>query len=124
MARVLIVEDDAAIRNAYTFILIKSGFHVDVAGDGYAALQLLRNKPDVILLDMLMPGLSGVEFLKQADIKRLHPHTKVIAISNIESPRVKEDAAAYGAERYLIKVSLTPGQVAQEVKDILGETGK
>ena len=121
MARVLVIEDDSAIRNAYLFILVKAGFVVDAAADGFAALMLLGQRPDVILLDMMMPGLSGIEFLKQANLPQTLPDCKVVAISNIESPRVKQDAASLGVIKYLVKVSLTPGQVADEVKVILGQ---
>ena len=118
MTTVLIVEDDTDIRAAYAYGLSKAGFKVYEAAHGGEALDMLDGvRPDVILLDMLMPGVSGVDFLKQAQIASRLPNTKVIAFSNIDSPNLIEQARSLGVDEYLIKVEVTPHQMVQMIND-------
>jgi DNA-binding NarL/FixJ family response regulator len=119
MAKVLIVEDDLEIRNAYAFSLSKNGFEVLQAGDAEEGLdQLRQNKPDVMLLDMLMPGASGVEFLRNNHIQGQYPDMKVIAFSNIDNPKIMEQAKALGAIEYLVKVDVTPSQMVEIIRNL------
>lgn len=116
MATILVVEDDINIRSAYMYSLGRAGHKVVEASDGAQALSLLeKSKPDLIILDMLMPGMSGVEFLRASKMKTSHPDTVVIAISNIENPRILEKAKALGAREYLVKVDFTPHQITDLV---------
>ena len=65
MPRVLVIDDDPSIRQVVAYALGDAGYHVDQAGDGRAALELVgRQHPDIILLDMKMPGMDGWEFAK------------------------------------------------------------
>jgi urea transport system substrate-binding protein len=66
MTRVLVIDDDPAIRRVIDYALADVGYHVDEAADGAAALELVRRlHPDIILLDMKMPGMDGWEFMKR-----------------------------------------------------------
>jgi two-component system response regulator (stage 0 sporulation protein F) len=117
MAKVLIVEDDIDIRGAYVFALMRAGYQVVQASDGPQAITLFeKERPDVVLLDMLMPGMSGLDFLRQTNITSRFPQTKILALSNIDTPRVVEQAKELGAAEYLIKVDMTPHQMVDLIK--------
>lgn len=124
MAKILIIEDDAQIRNVYSFGLKNNGFQVLEAGDAVTGLQLVeKERPDIILLDMLMPGISGIEFLKQNNIHHRYPDIKIIAFSNIETPRVVEQAKQLGVSNYFLKVDVTPHQMVDICNQLLGKGG-
>ncbi len=123
MAKVLIVEDDTDIRTAYVFALNQAGFEVLQAPEGSVAMQLFENeRPDVILLDMLMPGMSGLDFLRETKAATRFPGTKIIALSNIDTPRVVEEAKELGATDYHVKVDMTPRQMVELVQHYLAPT--
>ena len=120
MACVLVVEDDPAIQHAYQFVLEKAGHEVLLASDGSEAVKLLERLPQVVFLDMLMPGFSGLDFLREADVLNRFPGMKVVAVTNIESPRVREDAMGLGAVQYLVKVNLNPSDLVRIVAEYVG----
>jgi urea transport system substrate-binding protein len=81
MTRVLVVDDDAAIRRVIAFALSDEGFEVDEARDGRAALEAIeRRRPDLILLDMRMPGMDGWEFVKRYR-ERGRPQAPIIVLT-------------------------------------------
>jgi DNA-binding response OmpR family regulator len=124
MAKVLIVEDDTDIRTAYVYALTKAGFEVLEAPDGTTAMRLFENqRPDVILLDMLMPGMSGLDFLRETKAAARFPAMKIIALSNIDTPRVVKEAKELGVNDYHVKVDMTPHQMVQLVQHYLDEAG-
>lgn len=120
MPRILIVEDDRDLNNAYTTILKHEGHEVAVAFDGREALAKLDGfEPDLILLDLLMPIMGGLEFLEQWDVPNKHPEVKVLIFTNMEnSPEV---SAAYklGANRCIIKSWTAPHNLARVITDTL-----
>ncbi len=121
MTKVLIIEDDQQIRMVYSYALNNNGFKVMEAPDAVTGLKLLdENKPDVILLDMLMPGISGLDFLRQNNIHHRYPDVKLIAFSNIETPRVVEEAKQLGVEKYFLKVDVTPHQMIEIINQLTG----
>lgn len=119
MANILIVEDDKDLNNAYTIILNKEGYQVESAFDGQEALDKLLNfKPQLILLDLLMPIMGGLEFLKQFNLKA-HPDVKVLIFTNMEnSPEVTE-AYSLGAHRCIIKSWTAPHNLARVITEAL-----
>lgn len=122
MAKVLIIEDDPRLENTYDIIFQKDGHEVVRAHDGEEGLQKAESEnPDVILLDMLMPKMHGMEFLKQFDIKNKHPNTKVIVFSNMESSDLLKQAKELGAHRYEVKSRYSPRQLSQLVNEVLAE---
>ena len=122
MAKILIAEDDHDIRTAYVFAFTKAGYETIEAADGSQAMTALTNEhPHVILLDMLMPGMSGLDFLRQAKITEKRTGIKVIAFSNIDTPRVVTEAKALGASDYLIKVDVTPHDMVEIVNKLIGD---
>lgn len=122
MPKVLIIEDEQQIRMVYSYALNNNGFEVLEAPDAVTGLKLLdEHKPEVVLLDMLMPGISGLDFLKQNNVHHRYPETKIIAFSNIETPRVVEEAKKEGVVRYFLKVDITPHQMVDIIKQLLSE---
>jgi two-component system response regulator VicR len=120
VARILVVEDDHDLNKAYCIILKHEGHEVVDAFDGKEALKKLEEfEPDLILLDLLMPIMGGLEFLQQCDLPKKRKDTKVLIFTNMEnSPEV---AAAYklGAHRCIIKSWTAPHNLAHVVSDTL-----
>ncbi len=121
---VLIIEDDPMLRDAYETVLTIDGYATSVAAEGQEGLDLARKiKPDVILLDMLMPTMNGLEFLENFKAKTEHPKTKIIVFSNMSVPSDVRDALTYGATKYLTKSSFTPREIEDIIKEVLAEEG-
>jgi CheY-like chemotaxis protein len=120
LARILVVEDDRDLNNAYCIILRHAGHEVVEAFDGKEALGKLKNfQPDLVLLDLLMPVMGGLEFLEQWDASNKHPDVKVLIFTNMEnSPEVAE-AYKLGANRCIIKSWTAPHNLARVVSDTL-----
>ncbi|HEU4913910.1 MAG TPA: response regulator [Candidatus Saccharimonadales bacterium] len=118
--RILIIEDEKPLREAFAFLLKSEGFDVDMAENGKVALVKLRAfRPDVLLLDMLMPVMSGDEFLRRAQLPTTHPTVKTLMLSNLSDAISPEDAAAYGVADSILKADLSPRQLAMKVKKML-----
>lgn len=118
--KILIVEDEKILREAYQQILEHEGFKVVTAANGRLGLEELDSfKPDLILLDILMPELDGLEFLNLARLPRKHPHIKVIAFSNLSDQQKLEKMVKLGVSENLLKSSLSPKQLATAVKSLL-----
>lgn len=114
MSQVLIIEDDKTLREVYATILRFSSYTVDVAPNGKVALELCaKNTYMLILLDLMMPVLDGVGFLKEA---KLQPQTKVIIFSNLSSGSLIEEALRLGVSEHVLKSHLTPGSLVALVK--------
>lgn len=123
MTKVLIAEDDQTLRSAYKTKLTLEGMEVEVAVDGEEALQKANEwNPDVILLDLMMPKMSGVDFLKAYDVKIAHPNVKVIVFTNLATSESVSEVMGLGASRYLPKASTTPNAIVEEIKDIIKNT--
>lgn len=120
MAKILIIEDDTRLEQTYDFLFTQQGHTVLRAQDGEKGLELAYlEKPDLILLDMMMPLMSGLEFLQKYDIKNKHPNTKVIVFSNMQDENAMHEAIALGARKYEIKATFSPKELAALVEDTL-----
>lgn len=118
--KVLIVEDEESLSEAYQIILKKEGYQVASASDGYQALEQADSfQPDLILLDLRMPRMGGLEFLQQYKHSGAHASTKVIIFSNLDTESDIEQAQALGAERYILKAWASPKELAKLVHDAL-----
>src|ERR1700723_4414360 len=117
MSKVLIVEDDKDLNHAYSLILNHFGYKVETAFNGEETLKKnTKFKPDIILLDLLMPIMGGLEFLKQFK-KNPANKAKVLIFTNMEnSPEVNE-AYALGAHRCVIKSWAEPQNLNRLVSD-------
>lgn len=118
---VLIVEDDADLRDAYVMILESEGIHTFSAENGAVALEMLKNQsdPGIIFLDLRMPVMDGIEFLKEYDAPS-HQNTEVIVFSNYDAKNEIDAAYELGAERYVLKARAAPKELIRIVKTILG----
>ncbi|HSX02354.1 MAG TPA: response regulator [Candidatus Saccharimonadia bacterium] len=123
MPSVLLVEDDDKIRNMYAFALRQEGFtvtDVGTAGEGLSLVQ--ENTYDVILLDMLLSGMSGLDLLRNYNVALEAPQTKVVALTNMESEAVEAKATDLGVVAYLNKANNEPQQLVAFLKKLLGES--
>lgn len=120
MAKILIVEDEKLLNEAYELVLKKEGYDVDVAFNGEEALsQFEKHKPDLILLDLRMPKMDGVEFLKQLEAKGKHPDLSVIVFSNYDEQKEIDEAFKHGATRYILKAWSSPKELVKVVHETL-----
>lgn len=123
MARILIVEDYPNLQKLYRTVLEAEGYEVWLAKDGGEALGLVKDhEPDVILLDLLLPREGGLEFLRSFDHEK-YAHIKVLVFTNMASPELFAEAKALGADQYLLKAKYTPKEMAEVVKQVLGDSG-
>lgn len=122
MAKILIVEDDKDLINAYSMILKNNKHEVVESYDGKDALKALESfQPDLILLDLLMPVMGGLEFLKNYNKINDNANTKILIFTNMEnSPEVKE-AYSLGANRCIIKAWTAPQNLNKVVTDVLAD---
>ncbi|PLX28372.1 two-component system response regulator [Candidatus Parcubacteria bacterium] len=114
-AHILLVDDSAFMRNVLKNILEKEGYkNVDEAGNGKEALEKIKaKKPDLMLLDVIMPEMGGIDV-----IKKLGKEHKIIVVSAVGQDKVVEEAKEHGAVGYIIK-PFDNNQVVEEVKKIL-----
>jgi len=119
--RILIVEDEPELAAIYeTLLKDQAGYDVRVAHNGRDALKLARNDtPNLILLDLRMPIMDGVEFLKEFNLKESYPDVKVIVFSNYDMQDEIDDAYRLGADRYVLKAWASPKELLQIVNDTL-----
>jgi len=117
---ILIVEDENALNEAYQIILRKAGYNVFSASDGEDALaKAAQHTPDLILLDLRMPHMDGLNFLRHYDVKLQHPDVKVIVFSNYDIQQDIDEAYEKGADRYILKAWASPKKLLKVVGDTL-----
>jgi len=120
-SKILIVEDDLALSGVYKSRLELEGFEVSQVSDGEKALTAaVEFKPDIILLDAMMPKISGFDVL---DILRNTPETKdlkVIMLTALSQPKDKERAESLGVDDYIVKSQVVIGDVVDRIKHHLG----
>jgi CheY-like chemotaxis protein len=117
MKKVLIIEDEKPLRDVYALILQTEGFEVSVAENGKVGINKLQTfKPDLIILDMFMPIMDGLGFLKSGNLLSEYPNTKTIIISNLSDPISEADSKKYGVVHTFIKTYLAPDDLASVAK--------
>ena len=116
MKKVLLVEDDPFLIDIYSTKLSESGFEVHLAKDGGDALDSCKKfKPDVIILDIVLPHTDGWQILKQLKAEEGLKDVKIIILSNLSQKEEVEKGLSLGADKYLIKSDYTPTQVVGEI---------
>lgn len=119
--KILIVEDDQFVSELYEHQFTKYGFATSVVPDGEKALQNVKvDKFDVILLDIMIPKIDGVEVLKQLKAGSSTKDIPVVILSNLGQDELIKQALQIGAKAYIIKSLYTPDQVVAEVRSMLG----
>ncbi len=118
--KILIVEDELVLNEAYQILLEKEGYDVSVAHDGQEALDITKKlEPDLILLDLRMPRVSGIQFLQAYDLKNKHPKVKVVVFSNLDTQKEIDEAYSLGAQKYMLKAWASPKELIKLVEDML-----
>jgi len=117
MYKVAIIEDDQAISQMYRIKFETEGYEVETAGNGKLGLELAEKmRPDVILLDLMMPVMNGDEMLKQLRATSWGKNIKVIILTNVGEQEAPEALDAMGVRKFIVKAEMTPRQVAEMVK--------
>jgi DNA-binding response OmpR family regulator len=124
MAKVLIVEDDPLISRLYLKALAFEGFDVQMAENGQIGLEKVGTfLPEIILIDIMMPVMNGVEMLAVLKNDSATLDIPVIMLTNLSDTRTAEATIKQGAVRYIVKGDYDPTDVAIMVKDILAGKG-
>jgi len=117
--KILIVEDEPLLRKAFEFLLVSEGYNVKTAKDGKLGLSMLKKyEPDVVLLDMLMPVMNGMDFLENSHVSSNLPNCKIIVLSNLSDTVQLKDVKKYNVTKILLKANLSPVELVNEVKSI------
>ncbi|OGF26873.1 hypothetical protein A2303_02535 [Candidatus Falkowbacteria bacterium RIFOXYB2_FULL_47_14] len=120
---ILIIEDEKYLSDMYRLKFEHCGFKVMTAGNGQEGLEAARkNKPDLILLDLIMPVMNGYEVLREFRQDAELKDSKVYIWSNLSQASEIKKGLLAGADGYFVKTNMTPGQLAHKVKELLRET--
>jgi CheY-like chemotaxis protein len=112
-APVLVVDDDAVVGEMYRLALVRSGYEVLVAKDGATGLQIAAaSSPALIFLDIRMPHMDGVEVLRRLAAGDGTRHIPVVMLSNYDDGGQIKRCLALGAKEYIVKVNISPGDLA------------
>lgn len=120
-AKILIVEDEPSLNEAYEMVLSSEGYETFSAYDGEQALEKAKEvEPDLILLDLRMPKVGGIEFLKRYDTAK-HPKVKIIIFSNLDTKKEIDEAYKLGAHKYILKAWASPKELVRLVEEVLND---
>jgi DNA-binding response OmpR family regulator len=122
---ILLVEDESVLRQLYKEILEEEGFLVTEAADGETAYSfLISGGYDLILLDIVLPKLDGIEILKKLQKEKpAKPNGPIIILTNLGQESIVAEGIGAGVRGYLLKSDITPDQVIAEVKKALNMDG-
>lgn len=117
MKKILLIEDEPALVDLYKLKFTKEGFNVITALDGESGMQFARTeKPDFIILDILLPVRNGIAFLKKLRSEPEISKIPVFVFSCLDEEDVKKQAYDLGVEDYILKTKYTPDQLVNEIK--------
>lgn len=120
--RVLIIDDDPFILDMYVLKLKERGFDVDIATDGKTGLKKLETtKPDVVLLDIVLPSMDGFTVLETIKKNTASAHSKVILLTNLGQKEDIDRGVRLGADDYLIKAHFTPSEVVDKIERLIAK---
>jgi len=121
MPKVAIIEDDQAISQMYRFKFEAEGYEVQTAANGKLGLELVESmKPDIILLDLMMPEMTGDQMLAELRKQPWGKDMKVIILTNMGEQEIPAEVKQLGVSAVILKADMTPRQVAELVKKQLG----
>jgi len=116
--RILVVDDDEYIRDLYEEILKDAGYSVDIAVDGADGFTKMKKIAyDLVLLDIMMPKLDGIEVMKKLKTQKISRPT--VLLTNLAHDPVIKEGKLLGAKAYLIKADLTPDQLIVKVRELV-----
>lgn len=118
--KILLIEDEKILAEMYKDKFTQAGFEIFLAFDSREGLALAKKeKPDLIVLDILLPRENGIIFLTWLRKEPEISSTPVIAFSNYDNPETKRQAFKLGVKDYLIKTNYTPREIVEEIKNYL-----
>jgi len=118
--RILIIEDEHDLRTLYAELLTNAGYAVDQASNGEEGMNKILNTAwNLLLLDIMLPGKDGLRILKEMKDNKDLKKGPVVAITNLNSEHIVQEAFNFGVDGYLIKSEITPDKIADEVKEFL-----
>lgn len=122
--KVMIVDDDKFLLNMYSIKFTNNRFDVTLAGDGLAAVNKLKEgySPDVILMDVVMPVMDGIEALAAIRASNLARCAAIMVLSNQGQPSDIEKAKSYNVDGYIVKATSIPSEIVTEVINLLERT--
>lgn len=116
--KILIIDDDEFLLDIYSIKFKEGGFDVEAVKSGKEAIsRAIEFKPDVVLIDLVMPNMDGFETIKLLK-EKMGDSAKIIALSNLDQKENIDKALLLGADDYIIKAEFTPSQVLEKVKKI------
>lgn len=119
--KIAIVEDDLAISQMYRLKFEAEGYEVAVAENGQVGLEVIEDfRPDVVLLDMMMPQMNGDEVLKNVRGQEWGQEMPVLILTNMGKEEASKSLSGLNVHSYIVKAEMTPKQVAERVKEVLG----
>ena len=120
--KVVVIEDDPAVQFMYRFKLEHEGFDVRTADNGKTGLEVIKDfKPAVILLDLLMPVMSGTDMLRKLRETSWGSDVRVIILTNISKDEAPQELRFLHVDRYVVKAHTTPAEVVKIVQEVLGQ---
>jgi DNA-binding response OmpR family regulator len=120
--KIAIIEDDVVIAQMYRMKFEAEGFEVQTAGNGKLGVDLCQHmQPNMILLDLKMPEMSGEEALRQIRASSWGKHIPVIVLTNLGEEEAPKSLQSLGVHSYIVKAELTPRQVTERVKEALAQ---
>jgi DNA-binding response OmpR family regulator len=117
MTKVAIIEDDVAISQMYRIKFEAEGYQVETAENGVTGLALIEKmRPDIVLLDLMMPQMTGAEMLAELRKTDWGKNLKVIILTNMGEQEAPEIIKSLNVSAFIVKADMTPRQVAELVK--------
>ena len=124
MKKVLIIEDDPIVGHIYKTRLEKDGFEIEVCADGQAGFYRTHEfRPDIVLLDLMLPKMNGIEILKKLRAQPQFAHLPVIVFTNAYVPNMIQESFSAGASQVFNKATLTPRQILDAIYALSDPTG-
>lgn len=121
--KILIVDDDKFLLDMYSIKFTESGFNIETAFSGAEALERVEKgfRPDIYLVDIVMPTMDGFELIRQMKAKKVDLDSAVVVLSNLGQKDDIEKALSLGVDGYIVKASATPSEVVAKVIEIFNK---
>lgn len=117
--KILLIEDDLFIRELYKQVLFETGYDILCAIDGEEGLKFASSKPDLILLDIMLPKLNGIDVLKKLKANRETMEIPVVLLTNLAQESIIKEAFEIGASGYLMKMKIEPYEIQNYINKFL-----